>query len=531
MTIAPLWEIPSTWEWIPLSEVARVVGGGTPNTKDASFWEGGDIPWITPRDLSGYREKYISHGERSITALGLEQSGAVLMPPGTVLFSSRAPIGYTAIARTAISTNQGFKSFIPEGGLDSEYLYYFLTCAKQTAEGMASGTTFLELSGNQAGRMPLPLPPLPEQRRIVAELEKQLSRLDAAVEALRRAQRNLRRFRDSVLKAACEGKLVPTEAELARREGREYEPASKLLERILAERRRRWEEAELAKLRAKGKEPKNDKWKARYKEPAPPKTDGLPALPEGWCWATLGHVCEVQGGIQKQPSRRPERNKFPFLRVANVYRDRLELADVHEIELFPGEIDTYRLRRGDLLIVEGNGSAGEIGRMAVWDGSIANAVHQNHLIRARPLDGFSHVFATAYWNSSEGAARVLELAKSTSGLFTLSVSKVESLPIPVPPQAEQERIATALASAARGGEEAEGATRAGLDAIAALRQSLLREAFSGRLVPQDPNDEPASVLLARIRAEREAAARERMSSPSSRRGRRAARTEASSAKG
>jgi len=375
------------------------------------------------------------------------------------------------------------------------------------------------VNGQVLGQVGLVLPPLPEQRRIVSELEQQLSRLDAAVEALRRAQRNLQRFRDSVLKAACEGKLVPTEAELARREGREYEPASALLQRILAERRRRWEEAELAKLRAKGKEPTDSKWKAKYKEPAVPKTDGLPVLPEGWCWASLGLVCEVRGGIQKQPSRRPDKNPHPFLRVANVHRGRLDLREIHKIELFPGEAEVFALRRGDLLIVEGNGSPSEIGRMALWDGSVASAVHQNHIIRARPLDGLSGIYAAAFWNSPEGSRRVLSLSGSSSGLHTLSVSSVSELPIPLPPHAEQQRIAVELEQRTEESERLAAQVARALVRTDRLRQSLLREAFSGGLVPQDPNDEPASALLARIRAERDAASREKKSSPSSRRGR------------
>ena len=122
----------------------------------------------------------------------------------------------------------------------------------------------------------IPIAPLPEQRRIVEEIETQFTRLDDAVAALQRVKANLKRYRASVLKAACEGRLVPTEAELARAEGRDYEPADVLLQRILAERRAKWEADELAKMVAKGKPPKDDRWKAKYKEPQPPDTSDLP---------------------------------------------------------------------------------------------------------------------------------------------------------------------------------------------------------------------------------------------------------------
>ena len=141
--------------------------------------------------------------------------------------------------------------------------------------------------------------------------------------------------------------MIPTEAELARSEGRDYEPAAVLLERILAERRGRWESQE--------------KRRGKYKEPSSaPGTSTLPELPEGWVWATVAQVAEIQGGIQKQPKRTPADNPFPFLTVANVLRGSLDLEEVHNIELFPGELDKLRLGSGDLLIVEGNGSPPQI---------------------------------------------------------------------------------------------------------------------------------------------------------------------------
>jgi type I restriction enzyme S subunit len=204
------WKIPASWAWKTMGDIAAVVGGGTPKTSHAEFY-GGDIPWITPADLSGYKEKFISRGTRNITKLGLDHSGAKLMPAGTVLFSSRAPIGYVAIAANPVSTNQGFKSFVLHDGLDSDFVYYYLQHAKRLAIELASGTTFLEISGKKAAQIPIPIPSLPEQRRIVAEIEKQFTRLEAGVSALKRVQANLKRYRAAVLKAACEGKLVPSD--------------------------------------------------------------------------------------------------------------------------------------------------------------------------------------------------------------------------------------------------------------------------------------------------------------------------------
>ena len=167
-------------------------------------------------------------------------------------------------------------------------------------------------------------------------------------------------------------------------------------------------------------------------------------LPRDWVWTSVDRVAEVQGGIQKQPKRAPKQNSHPFLRVANVLRGRLDLSDVHQIELFGDELDRLRLRRGDLLVVEGNGSPTEIGRMAVWNAEIEGCVHQNHLIRIRPHNEIIPEFVAYYWNSLEGSSSVTEVASSTSGLYTLNVGKIKQLCVPIAPIAEQRRIVAKL---------------------------------------------------------------------------------------
>jgi type I restriction enzyme S subunit len=241
-TSAPLpdepWQIPQSWRWSRMGDVGTIIGGSTPRTDRAEYF-GGDIPWVTPADLSKYNAKTISRGARNITKEGLENSGARLLPAGTVLFSSRAPIGYVAIAANPVATNQGFKSFVLGDELLPDFVYYYLQRAKEFAVALASGTTFLEISGKNAARLPIPIPALDEQRQIVAEIEKQFTRLEAGVAALRRVQANLKRYRAAVLKAACEGRLVPTEAELQQLEGRgqkskaKFETGEVLLARIL----------------------------------------------------------------------------------------------------------------------------------------------------------------------------------------------------------------------------------------------------------------------------------------------------------
>lgn len=174
------YELPEGWKWVYLGKITTIVGGGTPSSRCPEYYDGGLIPWITPADLSDYTEVYISHGRRNITQLGLEKSSAKLMPENTVLLSSRAPIGYVAIAANNVCTNQGFKSFLPSIHFLPKYLYWFLKGNQPMLQQYASGTTFLELSSKRASEIRFPIAPLSEQQRLVARIESLFAKLDAA---------------------------------------------------------------------------------------------------------------------------------------------------------------------------------------------------------------------------------------------------------------------------------------------------------------------------------------------------------------
>lgn len=226
-------QLPEGWISTTIGKIGKVVSGGTPSSKEPSYW-GGSINWIAPSDLSGYTQKIISEGRKSLTEEGLKHSSAKLLPKGSVLFSSRAPIGYVAIASSELCTNQGFKNLIPAGGVFNEYVYYFLKGAKRLAEERASGTTFLEISGKSFSGLPIPLPPLAEQKRIVAKIEELFSELDAGVANLKAAREKLKIYRQSLLKFAFEGKL--TADWRAQQKKGDSPTAKELLERIKTER-------------------------------------------------------------------------------------------------------------------------------------------------------------------------------------------------------------------------------------------------------------------------------------------------------
>jgi type I restriction enzyme S subunit len=211
---------------------------------------------------------------------------------------------------------------------------------------------------------------------------------------------------------------------------------------------------------------------------------GAVAPPEGSSWETrpLREISDIVSGVQKQPSRKPVKNHYPYLRVANVHRGYLNFGEVKRMELFGDELDRLRLVEGDLLIVEGNGSRSQIGRMATWRGEIRDCVHQNHIIRARPRADFVlPAWIELFWNSPEGAAQVVERAGSTSGLYTLSAGKVGTIMVPVPTIEDQRRLVAEIENRRSILDVVHSEVSVALGRRAALRGAVLRAAFRGEL--------------------------------------------------
>ena len=173
-----LFAIPEKWKWVRLSAVGEIVGGGTPKTGVSEYWDG-DISWITPADLGKNSDQTIYSGAKLITQKGLDKSSAKLMPKGSIVYSSRAPIGHIAVAGKELCTNQGCKSFVPDTKfISTEWAYYILIARTGDIQSRASGTTFKEISGKGMGETWISLPPLPEQRRIVAKVEELMAQVD-----------------------------------------------------------------------------------------------------------------------------------------------------------------------------------------------------------------------------------------------------------------------------------------------------------------------------------------------------------------
>lgn len=197
----------SEWKECTIGDIGTVIGGATPLTTDSRNYDNGNIPWITPKDLSDYHERYISRGERNVTETGLKSCATQILPKNTILFSSRAPIGYVAIASNEVCTNQGFKSVIPNKDVDYLFLYYLLKYNKDTIEGMGSGTTFKEVSKKTMEQIKVRIPKdISVQRKIAGILDS----LDSKIELNNQINRNLRanRVQNQTKFELCRGAAV-----------------------------------------------------------------------------------------------------------------------------------------------------------------------------------------------------------------------------------------------------------------------------------------------------------------------------------
>lgn len=406
-----------------MGEVAEIVGGGTPRTSEPSNWNG-DVPWITPADLSGYRTKAIASGARSISKQGLASSGARILPTGTVLMSSRAPVGYVAIAAIPISTNQGFKSFVLRDGLLPDYVYWYLKRSRDLLNEFASGTTFPEVSGRRAAEIPIPIAPLAEQRRIVAALEEHLSDLDSAVAGLERAKANTKRYEAALLDTA---------------------------------------------------------------------TSRVEGVSTGWHEFAVSEVAEtITGTTPPTSDPRNYGGDLPFFKPTDLNAG-YELRHAREHLTPNGAAHARKLPAGAVLVTC---IGATIGKTAMSRVECAT----NQQINAAVVDDTRASPEWLFWFfRSPRGQRAIKASASATTLPILNKSKFSALRLPLPPLDEQRRIIANIERCVSVSSRTAAEIDVQLTRAARLRQSILRQAFEGKLVPQDPSDEPASASLTRCR--------------------------------
>ncbi|MCL2644394.1 MAG: restriction endonuclease subunit S [Betaproteobacteria bacterium] len=477
-----------SWERVLLADIAFVLNGAPFDSALFNTKEG--MPLVRIRDvLAG----------KTITYYTGSYEDSYLVKQGDLLVGMDGDFNSGLWGTQTALLNQRVCKISPVDTLyDKRLLVFALPAYLAAINANTPSVTVKHLSSKTIGEIELPLPPRNEQTRIVAKLEELLSELDAGVAELKTAQKKLAQYRQSLLKAAVEGALT---AEW-RTQNPPAETGAQLLERILTERRARWEAKQLAKFQEQGKAPPKD-WQKKYPEPVKPDTSSLPELPEGWVWASLDQlVSESSYGTSVKCSY--ESNGTPVLRIPNVSGGRLDLRDM-KFSVEDLILDqTDHLAVGDVLVIRTNGSVGLVGRAAAVVADLPSPHYfASYLLRLRSTEVTCvHRWILAVLSSSSGRRWIEARAASSAGQHNISLSTLLSMPMPMPPLAEQSYVLNKIQDAEDSIRQQEASIELSLKQSAAQRQNILRAAFSGQLVPQDPNDEPASVLLERIRAER-----------------------------
>ena len=462
--------LPDGWQWRKILDVCKV---NPTMSKPEGFLDTTEVSFVPMSAVDEQTGTILSPVKRQFSEVW---KGYKRFQNGDVIFARITPCmenGKAAIADKLINgIGCGSTEFHVLRALSNEvlpeWLYHFVRqkLFRDEAASNFSGTAGqLRVPDTFVEQKPIPVPPIMEQQLIIAKLEAILEQIRTARTALDLIPQQLKTFRQSVLSSAFRGELTERDPN--------DEPADVLLERIRAERRHKWEE----NLHAKGKDPAN----YIYEGPTAPDTSNYPELPEGWAWTTIGVIGEVSGGLTKNANRDNYPLKYPYISVANVYADELKLNEVGTIGVLESEIERPLLQNGDLLVVEGNGSADQIGRVAIWNGSIENCLHQNHIIKVRfPFPDVSR-FIMHWLLSPMGRDAIVKVASSTSGLYTLSLSKIECLPVPLPPLSEQKRITSKIDDLLKQVDIIKNSMSNSSRQLNTLEQAALSKAFRGEL--------------------------------------------------
>jgi len=419
--------LPDGWELTTLGEIADLIGGGTPSREHPEYFTGGHV-WLTPTEIPRNRVTVVSTSREKITDEGLKKSSARLMPKGTVLMTSRASIGYVAIAGTEVTTNQGFASFICRDGVYNHFLAYWLLGNADYFIEQATGTTFKEITKSKLRNFSFPLPPLPEQERIVAKIEELFTQLEAGTTALKRVQAGLKRYKASVLKAAVEGRLLKDDSGKIKDEG---------------------------------------------------------ALPDGWRWATLESLAaKRKHAISSGPfgsalgTKDYVQNGVPVIRGQNIKNGEFILNNlVHVSEEKATQLIRSTAFPGDLVVV----AVGSSGQPAIIPEKLPRAIlSQNCNKITLDISIVLAKYALFALHTDQVKSQLAEKTTDTARPF-LSLTNLKKTIIPLPPLAEQQRIVAEVERRLSVAQEVESVVAASVARASRLRQSVLKSAFEGKL--------------------------------------------------
>ncbi len=449
----------SPWLIKTLGEVCRTSSGGTPSRSRPDFFTG-NIPWVKSGELT---DGLVSEVSEFISEEALAGSSAKLLPAGTLLIAMYgATVGKLGVLARAAATNQAVCAIFPPPELDLKFLFWYLRRQRSDLIAKAVGGAQPNISQTILRDLELPIPPLGEQREIVAEIEKQFSRLDEAVANLQRVKANLKRYKASVLKAAVEGRLAETEATLARREGRTYETGEQFLQRVLVARPDQWS--------ARG----------RYVEPLPAETKDLSTLPDGWTWVSIDQLSDfiTKGTTPAATKLFDGSGDVQFLKVYNLTFDG-SLNHTHKPAYVSRATHKDELARsqvfpGDVLI---NIVGPPLGQVSVVPAHIEEANINQAIARIRPIKPIRSEFIAIALMCDDIMRWAIRRGKTTAGQANLTLELCRALPIPVPPLAEQARIVAEVDRHLSIIREVEAEVDTNLKRAQALRQATLATAF------------------------------------------------------
>lgn len=471
MSADPYIQVPAGWRLMRLEDVCYKITDGThktPNYKSTGvrFISIKNIRPFQPINWTNY-EKYITVAEhQELTKRCKPEYDDILFPRiGTLGYAKRIDFDEEISIFVGLGLLKPKKELVRPKFLE---LWMNTPLINRLSHERANGSGRLTLPLEESRLFPVLVPPLSEQDEIVAGAEQQFTRLEAGVAGLRRVQANLKRYRAAVLKAACEGKLVPTEAELAQQNGRTYETGTQLLSRILTERRHRWN------------------GKGKYKEPLKPDTENLPLLPKGWAWATVEQTSSwLLGSIQSGPfGSHLLHSEFVSegilaIGIDNILDGRFSLGSNHRIK--PEKYSVLRkftARPGDVVVTV----MATIGRVCVLPENLDPAIITKHCYRITPATiGIAPRFLALALRADAPTRR--HIFGNVRGQTRPGINGpiLKTAPVPVPPLIEQLRIVAEVERRLSVVEELETVVKANFQRATRLRQSILQRAFQGRL--------------------------------------------------
>lgn len=504
-------DVPKGWTKANLSDLVGLKTGPFGSSLHQSDYVTDGVPLVNPMHIVQGRIR--PSADITVTPETVARLQEFCLYEGDVVLARRGEMGRCAVVRRSESgwmCGTGSLIVRPDSRLlDANYLQGLLSSSASVKYLLEAsvGSTMANLNQQHLLSMDIALPPLPEQLRIVGKLDEVLSVLDAGEAELKAAQKKLTQYRQSLLKAAVEGALTASWREQQRAQHPPAESGAQLLQRILTERRARWEAKQLAKFEAQGKAAPKD-WQKKYPEPVQPDTTDLPALPQGWVWASVDALLDdiETGKSFKCDERPPVGDEVGVIKVSAVSWGEFDEQESKTC-LDPSFIKPELfVQQGDFLFSRAN-TIELVGACVIAEHVSKQVMLSDKTLRFVFVDPFVKSWLQSVLRSQHGRKQIETLASGNQdSMRNIGQERIRQIAIPLPPASEMlyctELLAAGLSSASSQAE----ALSHSMKQSTAQRQNILRAAFSGQLVPQDPSDEPAAELLARICAERAAQA-------------------------